>query len=207
MPARLLFRRHDPVSQTKYQELKQLAGSQKRVLSGTPGTLKQRTVAGKRYWVREYIRVDGRKVDEYLGPETSVEEKKLQAVRTEIELAKALASGSGTLRLLGYQRMERKAAAVLEVFFNRSLIHAGLTLIGAHAYGALLNDLGVIAAGYRTQDIDVARSAPLALALPEGTSFHELPLKPTFAGSHIGTNTYAPLKAKYPGLPRPFSKM
>jgi hypothetical protein len=51
--------------------LKQLAGSQQRVLAGTPGTLKQRTQSGKRYWVREYIRVDGGKVDEYLGPESS----------------------------------------------------------------------------------------------------------------------------------------
>lgn len=69
MPARLLFRRHDPVGQAKYQELKQLARAQERVLRGTPGTVKQRTQSGKRYWVREYIRVDGRKVDEYLGPE------------------------------------------------------------------------------------------------------------------------------------------
>ncbi len=174
MPARALFRRHDPVSQTKYQELKQLARAQKRVLNGTPGTLKQRTQSGKRYWVREYIRADGRKVDEYLGPETSVEETRLQALRAEIDLARALASGSGTLRLLGYQRMERKAAAVLEVFFNRGLIQAGLTLVGAHAYGALLNELGVLAPGYKTQDIDVARSAPLAAALPDGTTFHHL---------------------------------
>lgn len=174
MSLRALFRRHDAVSQAKYQELKQLARAQKRVLTGTPGTLKQRTQSGKRYWVREYIRVDGRKVDEYLGSETSVDEKRLQALKTEIDLARALAAGSGTLRLLGYQRMERKAAAVLEVFFNRGLIQAGLTLVGAHAYGALLNELGVVAAGYKTQDIDVARSAPLALALREGTTFQQL---------------------------------
>ncbi|TAK80588.1 MAG: hypothetical protein EPO20_27730 [Betaproteobacteria bacterium] len=171
---RSLFRRHDPVSQTKYQELKQLARAQKRVLNGTPGILKQRTQSGKRYWVREYIRVDGRKVDEYLGPEASIGETRLQALRAEIDLARALASGSGTLRLLGYQRMERKAAAVLEVFFNRGLIQAGLTLVGAHAYGALLNELGVLAPGYKTQDIDVARSAPLAVALPDGATFHHL---------------------------------
>jgi hypothetical protein len=63
---------------------------------------------------------------------------------------------------------------VLEVFSNRGLIRAGLTLVGSHAYGALLNECGVIAAGYKTQDIDVARSQPLAIALPEGLTFEQL---------------------------------
>lgn len=144
------------------------------MLHGTPGTLKQRTQSGKRYWVREYIRVDGSKVDEYLGPETSLDAPRIAELRAEIELARSLASGSAQLRLFGYQRIERKPAAVLEVFFNRGLIEAGLTLVGAHAYAALLNELGVLAPGYRTQDIDVARSQPLATALPQGVTFQEL---------------------------------
>lgn len=174
MPGRALFRRHDAASQTRYQELKQLARSQRRVLTGTPGTLKRRTQSGKRYWVREHIRVDGRKVDEYLGPEASLDPAQVEALSGEIELAKALAAGSAQLRLLGYQRIERKPAAVLEVFYNRRLIEAGLTLVGSHAYGALLNECGVAAAGYRTQDIDVARSQPLAVALPDGVTFQQL---------------------------------
>jgi len=124
--------------------------------------------------VREYIRIDGRKVDDYLGPESSFDEARLDALRAEIGLARALASGSATLRLLGYQRIDRKPAAVLEVFFNRGLSQAGLTLVGSHAYGALLNELGVLAPGYRTQDIDVARAQPLAIALPEGITFQQL---------------------------------
>jgi hypothetical protein len=144
------------------------------VLNGTPGTLKQRTQSGKRYWMREYIRVDGSKVDEYLGPETSLDPARIAELRAEIELARSLASGSAQLRLLGYQRIERKPAAVLEVFFNRGLIQAGLTLVGSHAYGALLNELGVLAPAYRTQDIDLARSEPLAIALPDGLTFEQL---------------------------------
>jgi hypothetical protein len=171
---RTLFRRHDAASQTKYQELKQLARTQRRVLSGTPGTLKQRIQSGKRYWVREHIRIDRRKVDEYLGAETSLDPERVAALRAEIEVAKALASGSAQLRLLGYQRVDRKPAAVLEVFSNRGLIQAGLTLVGSHAYGALLNECGVLAAGYKTQDIDVGRAQPLAIALPEGVTFEQL---------------------------------
>ena len=131
MPARPLFRRHDPASQTRYQDLRQLARSQGRVLAGSPGTLKQRTQSGKRYWVREYMRIDGRKVDDYLGAETSLEKARVAELRAEVDLAKALASGSAKLRLFGYQRIERKPAAVLEVFFNRGLTQAGLTL-GLH---------------------------------------------------------------------------
>jgi len=171
---RPLFRRHDAASQTKFQELKQLARTQRRVLSGTPGTLKQRTQSGKRYWVREHIRVDGRKVDEYLGPELSLSAARVAEIRADIELAKALASGSAQLRLLGFQRIDRKPAAVLEVFFNRGLVQAGLTLVGSHAYGALLNECSAMAAGYKTQDIDVARAQPLAVALPHDMSFGDL---------------------------------
>jgi hypothetical protein len=166
--------RHDAAAQAKYQELRQLARAQARVLAGTPGTLKQRTRSGRRYWVREHIRVDGSKVDEHLGPEDTLEPARLDALRAEVALARALAAGSAKLRLFGYQRMDRKAAAVLEVFFNRGLVAAGLTLVGSHAYGVLLNELGAAAPAYRTQDLDVARAAALAVALPQGASFQQL---------------------------------
>jgi hypothetical protein len=166
--------RHDPASRTRYQDLKQLARSRRRVLAGTPGTLTARTQAGKRYWVREYLRADGAKVDEYLGAEASVGEARVAALRGEIELAKALAAGSSTLRVFGFQRVGRRVAAVLEVLFNHGLFQAGLTLVGSHAYGALLNELGVLAPGYRTQDLDVARARPLATALSEAMSFGRL---------------------------------
>lgn len=172
MPA--LYRRHDAASQAKYQDLKQLARSQGRVLSGTPGLLKSRTVSGKQYWMREFIRVDGKKTDEYLGATRAVGEARVEKLRTEIDLARALAAGSAQLRLFGYQRVEKKVAAVLEVMFNKGLFQAGLALVGSHAYGALLNELGIIAPGYRTQDIDLARAQRLSVALATGMSLASL---------------------------------
>jgi hypothetical protein len=144
------------------------------VLAGTPGTLKRRSRRGTDYWVREYIRVDGRKDDEHIGTVDSVDARRLAAVRAEVELARALAAGSSRLRVLGYQRIDRKPAAVLAALFNRGLLDAGLVLVGSHAYGALLNDCGVIAPAYRTQDIDLARAQPLEVALPPGIGFPEL---------------------------------
>lgn len=169
-----LFRRHDAAAQAKYQETKQLARSQARVLAGTPGSLKQRTQSGNRYWVRSFATADGRQTDEYLGPVASVDKAKVEQFRRDIELARALASASAALRLFGYQRIDRKPAAVLQVLFNRGLIGAGLTLVGSHAYGALLNELGIMAPGYRTQDVDLARAQPLSVALPAGTSLESL---------------------------------
>lgn len=169
--ARALFRRHDSAGRTKYQDTVQLARSQRRVLAGTPGMLKQRTQSGRQYWVREHIRVDGAKVDEYLGPVEGTAEARVQESRAEIALAKELASASAMLRLLGFQRVEREPAAVLAVLFNHGLQRGGLVLVGSHAYGALLNELGVQATAYRTRDLDLARSAPLTLALPPERKF------------------------------------
>jgi hypothetical protein len=166
-----LFRRHDTSSQVRFQDAVQRASAQARVLAGTPGTLKQRTQSGKRYWVREHIRIDGAKTDEYLGPVAALAAGRVAEIRAEIELARALAAASAALRLTGFQRIERKPAAVLAVFFNRGLHAAGLTLVGSHAYGVLLNELGVIAPAYRTMDLDMARSQPLAVALPSDESF------------------------------------
>lgn len=169
-----LYRKHDPAGQAKYQGAKQLARSQQQVLTGTPGTLKQRTQSGRQYWVREHIRVDGKKTDQYIGPVTTTDRKAIDRLAGELDLAKALARDSAQLRLFGYQRIDKKPAAVLEVLFNKGLFQAGLTLVGSHAYGTLLNELGILAPGYKTQDIDPARSRRLAIALPGKSSFHSL---------------------------------
>jgi len=60
------------------------------------------------------------------------------------------------------------------LLFNHALFKAGLTLVGSHAYGALLNELGVAAPAYRTQDLDLARAQPLAIAMAPGSEFTAL---------------------------------
>ena len=140
-----------PPSQAKYQEIKQLARSQGRILSGAPRDAE----AADPVWKAvlgpgAYPRRPG-KDDEYIGPAMATDAKTVERLRQEIDLAKALAAGSAQLRLFGYQRIDRKPAAVLEVLFNRGLFAAGLALVGSHAYGALLNELGILAPGYRTR--------------------------------------------------------
>lgn len=171
MPPAPLFTRHDASSQTRYQELKRLARAQRGILAGTPGILKQRSRRGTAYWVREYVRADSRKDDEYLGTVAAARPERIEELRAAIQLGKALAAGSSLLRVLGYQRADRKTAAVLAALFNRGLFEAGLVLVGSHAYGSLLNECGIMAPGYATRDIDVARPRPLSIALPAGVDF------------------------------------
>lgn len=48
------------------------------------------------------------------------------------------------------------------------------SLVGSHAYGALLNQLGVRAAQYATKDVDIARNAQLAFEAAPQLSFLEM---------------------------------
>jgi hypothetical protein len=47
-------------------------------------------------------------------------------------------------------------------------------LVDSHACGAQLNELGIAAPGYKTQDIDVVRAQPLAVALADDATMEAL---------------------------------
>jgi hypothetical protein len=169
-----IFVRHDAAGHARYQALKQLARSQRRILEGAPGLLKRRTRRGTEYWVREFNAVGGRKTDEHLGTVADVSDARRAQAQAEIDLARALTAGASALRLFGYQRVERRTAAVLAALYNHDLYRAGLTLVGSHAYGALVNEYGISAPAYSTQDIDLARRQPLEMVLPADLDFRKI---------------------------------
>jgi hypothetical protein len=72
----------------------------------------------------------------------------------------------------GFATVDRKAYYTLASLHNHGLFRAGALLIGSHAFGALLNALGVRAVPYATEDVDIARRE--ALALPGVTGFLEM---------------------------------
>lgn len=172
--AQHLLVRHDAASHARYQALKQLARTQRRILEGAPGMLKRRERRGTEYWVREFNGTDGGKADQHIGTVAAVNDARLRQAQAEIDLAKALTAGASALRLFGYQRAGRKTAAVLAALYNHGLFRAGLTLVGSHAYGALLNEYGISAPAYSTQDIDVARRQRLAIVLPADLDFQRI---------------------------------
>jgi hypothetical protein len=59
--------------------------------------------------------------------------------------------------------VDRKAYGTLASLHNHGLFRAGALVIGSHAYGALLNALGVKAVAYSTEDVGIARRGALAL--------------------------------------------
>jgi len=164
-----VFTRHPLLLQTAFSELKRQALELPSVLEGTPGSVGTRNVNGRPFFYRQFYDAEGKKAAQYIG---STEDPKAaaraEALREQIALTKALVKDARLLTERGYVRTDPRTGAIVAVLANRGLFRAGAFLVGSHAYGALLNDLGVRAAAFATEDVDIARGDRLALALAEG---------------------------------------
>jgi hypothetical protein len=162
---------------TLYGDLENFARAQGQIHTGTAGSVVERTNAGGyKFYAHQYYDALGKKVDRYIaGPVGNPEaDSKAAEVRDRIS---ALNEAVKTIRLLireGFKHVDSKTYATIATLHNQSLFQAGAMLIGSHAYGGLLNQLGVRAAQYTTQDVDIARSAQLAFDPPRELSFLEV---------------------------------
>jgi hypothetical protein len=161
-----LYVMHESGLQIIFSEVERFALSQEEIFAGTPGSLTRRKKStGSVFYSRQYYDGSGKKREVYVaGPEGNpVADEKALALNTRIaEAAGAIAS----IRLLGrngYTIADAKAQATLAVLHNLGFFGAGGVLVGSHAFGALLNKLGVRAAPYATEDVDIARHESLAL--------------------------------------------
>jgi len=157
-----------------FSEIESSAAESAEVFLGTPGTLAERTNDnGTAYWVRRFTDALNRRQETYIGklddPEVA---KRIAALQERIEIANATAMRARLLARAGFATVDRKAYYALASLHNHGLFRAGALLIGSHAYGALLNALGIRAVPYATEDVDIARSE--ALALPDVPSFQEM---------------------------------
>ncbi len=165
-----LFTDHLLSLQSSYSDLKRLAGEQETVFVGTPGSVTERTVNGKAFLYRQYYDPADRKAAEYLGPSAAATTAaRADALRERIASTKGLLDVARVLARAGYVRVDARVDAVVAALFNHGVFRAGGVVVGSHAYGILLNELGVRAAAYGTEDVDIARRAPLRL--PTKTSF------------------------------------
>lgn len=159
-----LFSWHPVVLETAYSDLKRQAAEQTLLLSGTPGSVGVREVNGRRFLYRQFYDPQGKKQAEYLGSdEDPVDRSRAESSREAIETTNALLTQARLLGRQGYARADRAATAVLTALARRGLFRAGAVLVGSHAYGCLLNDLGISAAAFRTGDVDIARRGPLGV--------------------------------------------
>jgi hypothetical protein len=163
-----LFTPQPLVLQTAFSEIKRRASEQPNLLVGTPGSIGERDVKGRRFLYRQFYDAEGKKRADYLGPAGDPEARALaEAVRTQIETAGALTREARFLVRSGYIRAGSRPYAVLVACSNAGLFRAGAVLVGSHAYGVLLNELGIRAAGFATEDLDLARGERLRLDAPQ----------------------------------------
>jgi hypothetical protein len=163
-----LFTPHLPSLQVAFSDAKRQAMEQPFLLSGTPGTVIEREVNGRRFFYRQHYDAQQKKATDYIGPVSDPQAKtRAEEIGAQIETANALLDVARLLARGGYVRVDVRTDAILTALANNDLFRSGAILVGSHAYGALLNDLGVKAAGYATEDIDVARDRALALQRPK----------------------------------------
>lgn len=172
MPIR--FRRLDLAYQTAWTNLSQQAAEQDQVLLAAPGTLFERESGGKQYLVHQYLAPDGKQRQISIGPVDDPETQAAgQALSERIDVSKGLIEQVRSLAKLGYQVTDPKTYSVVAAMHNAGLFQRGLTLVGSHAYGVLLNTLGIAAGLYQSFDVDVARGNSLGTAEP-AVGFAEL---------------------------------
>jgi hypothetical protein len=180
-----LFTRHSVLLQTAYSELKRRAGEQPLLLVGTPGSVGRRDVKGRPFLYRQFYDAQGKKAAEYIGPAgDEAAEERARIVREEIELTGALVKEARLLGQQGYVRVDSRTRSILASLAQHGLFRGGALLVGSHAYGALLNELGIRAAGFLTEDVDVARGKALDLPHAPDQGFEQMladstvPLRP-----------------------------
>lgn len=163
MPA--LYVPHRRALTVLYSDLESYALQQREVFVGTAGSVIERANAsGFRFYAHQFYDGEGRKRERYLaGP---VGDPKADAAVDELRARiKELKEIVPSLRLLGregFNLSDARTYATLASLHNYGVFAAGGMLIGSHAYGVLLNRLGVRAAPYATEDIDLARGEALA---------------------------------------------
>lgn len=132
------------------------------VFAGSAGTIAKRANQhGVEYYARRYYDGAGKQREIYLGRVGEVEDK-IEVLQAQIAEVKTLVPELRLLVREGFQSADAKTYATLASLQTHGLFVAGATLIGSHAFGVLLNQMGIRAAAYATEDVDVARQEVLA---------------------------------------------
>lgn len=172
-----LYAVHPASLATLFSELEAFALAQAESFVGTAGSvLQRRNASGFEFYAHQYYDALGARRERYVagpagGPEADAAAEELKTRIGEVNRVAPL------IRLLGregFQLADSRAFAVIAALHNHALFGAGAVLVGSHAYGVLLNRLGIRAASYETEDVDIGRPRPLAFAGESRKSFVEI---------------------------------
>lgn len=167
-----LYTRHSPGLAALYADIENSALHQEEPLIGTPGSVSIRqNASGAQFYVRQYYDYDGRKTDQYIGGPAGSEaaDRRAEEWRTRIAEAKDIVTSVRLLGREGYGLLSPKHVAALAPLWKYKLFQAGALLVGTHAFEVMVNRLGIRVAVFKTEDVDLARPARLAVeSLPGG---------------------------------------
>ncbi|MBI2317274.1 MAG: hypothetical protein HYU75_09795 [Betaproteobacteria bacterium] len=174
---------------TAYAQAKELALAQSQVPLLTAGSVRIEQRAGSEFAYRYRYDAAGKRITEYLGamsdPATT---GRIEQAGQEIKDVEAIAQYSRQLRKIGFYSADNSTFVTVASLFNAGIFGGGASLVGTHAFGAILNELGASASPFPlTEDVDLVRARRIELAaLPEGgfldllrrtgLPFHEVPM-------------------------------
>lgn len=159
--------------QALYSSVTERANAQSHIPLHSPGSVARKTVNGKTYTYWRVYLASGKHKETSLGragePATVAA---LEARLLESAEMRALAADVQVLRKANFAAADNSSALTLATLFNAGIFSHGGVLLGSHAFGGLLNSLGVRQpANCRTSDTDIGSVGTLTLAIPETSSF------------------------------------
>lgn len=160
-----------------YANLENFALQQEEAFVGTAGSVVEReNASGTRFYAHQFYDADRKQRERYLaGPVgDATADARAGALRARIGEMKALVPSMRMLGREGFHVVDPRAYGVIASLHNSDVFAAGGVLVGSHAYGVVLNRMGIRAAPYVTEDVDIARPARLAFARPPEKSFVEM---------------------------------
>jgi hypothetical protein len=169
-----LFQTISPALSTLFGSIDGSSRSGGAVFAGSPGSISRRiNQNGVEFHVHRFYDGSGTQREVYLGKVGECEDQ-VNTLKARIAEIKALAPELRLLAREGFQIADPKPYATLASLHLHGLFSAGATLIGSHAFGVLINQLGIRAASYATEDVDVARHEVLAFQEAPNKSFLEM---------------------------------
>jgi hypothetical protein len=172
-----IYTLHPRALSVLYSDVERHASAQPEVFVGTPGSLLERENAGGfRFYARQWYDADGKKREDYVaGPiGAPAAEATVEALRARVRDISDLLPSLRMLGREGFQTAAPKAFAAIAALHNHGVFAAGGILVGSHAYGVVLNRLGVSAEAYATEDVGLARREALAFDPPPARSLVEM---------------------------------
>lgn len=159
-------------TQTLFAELAERIAAREaaRTIGHLSGSFTTKTVSGQRYWYFKASQPGAGQVEYYLGPDSAAIRGlagRHQSGRIDLQPDEAdIARLCAMLRSGGGNVLDATAARVLRALADAGIFRLGGMLVGTYAYVVLGNVLGVRwQGGTRTQDIDIAARASLAVAI------------------------------------------